>query len=60
MRELNSKLRKQVRDLRAKNNVLQSFGNVDLGGGKGGGDGGDGGGEASGHMEKLCQNDKVI
>ena len=56
MRELNAKLRKQVRDLRIKNNLLQSFGNVDFGGGggKGNAEGGDGSGEASGHMEKLC------
>lgn len=65
MREQNAKLRKQVRDLRGKNNLLQSFGNVDFGGKgaqAGGGDagGGDGSGDASGHLEKLCQNDKVI
>ena len=68
MREVNAKLRKQVKDLKAKNSALSSFGAVDLGGqgAKGGGGGtGDGGDsnfqmDSSSPLEKLCQNDKVI
>ena len=68
MRESNAKLRKQVKDLKAKNSALSSFGAVDLGGqaakagGVAAGDGADGNFQmdSSSPLEKLCQNDKVI
>ena len=68
MRESNAKLRKQVKDLKAKNSALSSFGAVDLGGqaakagGVAAGDGADGDFQmdSSSPHEKLCQNDKVL